>query len=353
MLGTLLSRRVREKSRSRKFIPSSPAGERDALLEGRSMAVPALFMWQPPLAPFPPNTTNAQVVLNGTTVLGASTDLVTSNATGNVDVNVQPVWFTDPMMGTSVLIAPGADLSANGSAFTQVNDLVNPGNASGFGNVGNYAISASTVASVVWQGTAQAGSPQLFTTIGAQSNWSRSYLLADTNPGGPGTFTTYGGATPEFLIETFSVNYDPPDPSAGAIPEGGATLGTIGVPGLTVGTAIAGNTLIPIGLTVGTTPIPVFPDPVTGAFSTSYVLDPTTGSTASVSGTPTSINVTASIPIGAVNNTDPTGVVVGIPVGINVGAGVGAAVGTAQTDTLGGTDLTTNFTLSFSNYRQG
>ena len=265
--------------------------------------------------------------------------------------------FIDPMTGVP-WVFPGVTYTMIGLSSARYVDFPNPGNGSGFANIGNSVVSATTLNTVTWNTVGTANSPVVFAQMGTGAGWSHAYFLADSDaapPGSPpGAVDTY--AVPVYLQETFTVHYDPPDPNTSVIPAGGAALNTgpglaggVPVGGLSVGTGTVGQTLTPAAVISGGVAIPVTPDPILGSYFSSFV-NPGSGVAVTVTGTPTDIRVVESFPIASLPYTTTDGVVAGPPWYATAGAGLGFASASNVNDPAGMSDLTTSYSASFSNF---
>ena len=275
----LRPRRAHRRPPNRKLVPSNPLGEGGGRLEGRSMAAPALWM-----QPFPPggflnqatgtvNATEPRPMLPPICASGWGQGLFSGIGTATLINDVPTITVPNPNGGPP-MVFPGVTYTMTGYASARVIDLSNPGNGSGFANIGNYGVSALTSNVVTWSTVGNISSPTVFDTMNTTAAWSRAYFLADSDqaPAGspPGTWTNY--AAPNWLVENYSVTYAGPGPNQAVVVNGGAGVTTGPVPGgggLTVQSIIAGNTIGIVNLRAGGLQIPLIND-LAGGYSASF-----------------------------------------------------------------------------------
>jgi len=247
----VLMRRRRHYTPLRKFVPAvagSPAG---AILEGRSLAAPALGMQPLPAI----NSAFSQIdgwgmggQVGGDILPQSSLPAMSVGAINGTLINNIPATSGYDWMTGQTVTNPGSTFTMLGQGFAQVLDFPNPGNGSGSGNVGNVVVSAVTSDKIVW--TATGAQANLVDEMGVASGWTRAYTMADSTAApagsGPGAVITYN-SPPMFLKETYSVQYVPPPANYPTIMNGGPALNTgpnLGPNGIPVGGLVLCQSLI-------------------------------------------------------------------------------------------------------------
>lgn len=365
----LRSRRANRKSQDRKFAPASPLEGQLARLESRNLTAPALWL-NPgfPWAGF--NTTTAGAQLVGTATYQGLGNLVAPNDPGQAQAglnsssvsdtqtaSVAPLWLVG-LNGYPMLVDPGGSYTMTGSASSNIVDFVNTGGGNGFGNVGNYAVSMSTVNTVSWSSVAP---DAIEMTMGTNAAGQRAYTLADDSAPPPGTppngLDVYG--TPVYLEETYTAHYDPPPPNEGVILVGGGVNLNTGpqlVNGVAVGSlaVVAPITANFMGNATITTPSGKFTialNPISNSFSGNLV-NPliNTGVTTYVTETPTDLRVVQDTPIAALPYSTFANPIVGPNWFVQYNAGLGVTGASGPNAPAGSTDLTTSYSITFTSF---
>ncbi len=330
------------KLRSTQFVPSNFSNGQVARLETRAMAAPALW--------FNPNPfSGMQVTAGGLFDALGQTDQPGQTAFSAVGGSVTVAWtstasggaFFNPWTGT--LSPPTTTFTMLGSSMSQINDLANPGNGTGFGNIGNYSVSMNTYQSIIWSTSGPIDG--IGNGLGLTASGARDYILADD------IRLAIVNDTSFFLKETYTVHFDPPSllsPGVGAAEAAGINTGpALDANGVPVGSLAvnAAGVLGPLTSVVNGVAIPL--DPNTGSFS-GFLPSPQGVTSTYVSASGTDLRVVQTTNVGFIPGTLTFGPVVGPRWFVAYGAAL-AVNGNSSANSGGITDLTSHYDITFTN----